>query len=592
MTGATPPAHRVLRFGQFEFDLRSGELHKQGRKVRLEGQPVQVLIKLLEHPGELVTRETLRNELWPADTFVNFEQSLNAAVKRLRQALADPAQNPRFVETLARRGYRFIAPVLGVVDAAPAVEAPSVRSLAVLPFENSDGDPAAEYLSDGITESIINSLSRLASVRVMARSTVFRYKAKGLDPRAVGRELNVQSVLMGRVVQRSDALMIAVELVEVLNGWQLWGEQYNRRLSDIIAVEEDIAREISGKLRLHLSGEERNRLSKRFTESADAYQDYLKGRYHLNRMTETGLRQAIACFQQAIQKDPHYALAYTGLADSYGVLGFFGLVAPSEVMPKAREAAGQAVAIDDGLAEAHASLAGILKVYDWDWEAAEREYRRALELDPNHATTHRMYASYLACTGRPAEAMREMELAHELEPLSLVISMEIAWNLYMARDYDRSIQQAARTLELVPEFVPARHVLAMALEQTGQVEAAAVAFESARAASDNNAATLAGLGHMLAGAGRTSDAESVLSQLLEMSSRTYVSTYWVAVVHAGLGHVDEALDCLETACREHDTWMVWLKAEPRFDGLRGHERFDELLRQVGFLPRLGWRTAP
>jgi TolB-like protein/Tfp pilus assembly protein PilF len=593
MTGPTPIAPRLVRFGQFEFDLRSGELRRQGVKIRLEGQPVQVLIKLLEQPGEIVTREALRNQLWPADTFVNFEQSLNAAVKRLRQALADSPQNPRFVETLARRGYRFIAPVHGMAGPAePVAEAPSIHSLAVLPFENSDGDPEAEYLSDGITESIINSLSRLDSVRVMARSTVFQYKAKGLNPREVGRNLNVQSVLVGRVGQRADALVVGVELVEVRNGWQLWGEQYNRRLSDIFAVEEEISREISGKLRLHLSGEERNRLSKRYTESPAAYQDYLKGRYHLNHVTEEGLRQAIECFQQAIQKDPHYALAYTGLADSYGLLVFFGLAAPAEVMPKAREAARQAVTIDDGLAEAHASLAGILKVYDWDWAASEREYRRALELDPHHAAAHRMYAAFLAAMDRPAEAMREIERAHELDPLSLVISMEIAWNLYMARDYARSIQQAARTLDLAPEFLPAQHVLGLALQHVGRNEEAAVAFEKARAGSKDNACSLGALGHLMAHSGRASEAESILSQLIEMSRHEYVSAYWPAVVYAGLGRVHEALDWLENACRQHDLWLVWLKTEPRFDGLRGEERFDELLLQVGLLPRLGRRAAP
>jgi TolB-like protein/Tfp pilus assembly protein PilF len=554
---------------------------------------VQVLIKLLEHPGELVTRVALRTELWPGDTFVNFEQSLNAAVKRLRQALADSPRNPRFVETLARRGYRFIAPVHGLTGAAErATDTPTIHSLAVLPFENSDGNPEAEYLSDGITESIINSLSRLASVRVMARSTVFQYKAKGLDPRTVGSKLNVQAVLVGRVMQRADALVIGVELVEVRNGWRLWGEQYNRRLRDIFAVEEDISREISGKLRLHLSGEERNRLSKRFTESPAAYQEYLKGRYHLNRVTEQGLRQAIDCFQQAIQKDPRYALAYTGLADAYGVLGFFGLAAPAEVMPKARDAAKQAVALDDGLAEAHTSLAGILKVYDWDWAAAEREYIRALELDPNLAAAHRMYAAYLAAVGRPAEAMREMERAHELDPLSLVISMEMAWNLYMARDYDRAIQQAARTLDLAPDFAPAQHALGIALEQAGRYEEAATAFEKARARSDGNATALASLGHLLARAGPVSEAERILSQLLEMSRSAYVSAYWPAIVYAGLGRVDAALDCLENACRQRDLWLVWLKTDPRFDGLREQERFDELLRQVGLLPRLGRRAAP
>src|SRR5579872_1132176 len=268
-----------VRFGVFEFDLRSGELRKQGRRIRLEGQPVQVLIKLLEHSGELVTRGELRKELWPADTFVNFEQSLNAAVKRLRQALGDSPANPRFIETLARRGYRFIAPVdaAGVRPPATSPGRRTVESLAVLPFGNTDADPETEYLADGITESIINNVSRLSAVRVMARSTVFRYKDKTLDPRAVGRKLNVDAVLLGRVQQRGDALLVGAELVDVQNGWQLWGEQYNRKLADIFSVEEEMSREISEKLRVRLSGEDRSLLAKRHTQSTEAYQDYLKG---------------------------------------------------------------------------------------------------------------------------------------------------------------------------------------------------------------------------------------------------------------------------------------------------------------------------
>ncbi len=441
---------RAVRFGVFEFDLRSGELHKQGRRIRLEGQPVQVLIKLLERPGELIAREELQKELWPSDTFVNFEQSLNAAVKRLRQALGDSPANPRFVETLARRGYRFIAPVSGLAESTslPASPATTVRSLAVLPFGNTDGDPETEYLADGITESIINQLSHLPIMRVMSRSTVFRYKDKSLDPRAVGRKLNVDAVLLGRVLQRGDALLVVAELVDVQNGWQLWGEQYNRRMADILAVEEEMAREISEKLRLRLTGEDRSRLAKRYTQSSEAYQDYLRGRYHWNRLSEEGLKKGIEYFERAIHRDPNYALAYAGLADSYGLLGFFGLASAAAVMPKAKEAARRAIEIDDGLAEAHASLAGIFKIYDWDWAASEREYKRAIELDPNYATAHRMYAAFLAAVGRADEAMRESRLALQLDPFSLVISMEIAWNCYMARDYRRAAEEALRTIEL------------------------------------------------------------------------------------------------------------------------------------------------
>ena len=581
--------HRSVRFGLFEFDLRSGELRKQGRRIRLEGQPVQVLIKLLERSGELVTRADLKKELWPADTFVNFEQSLNAAVKRLRQALGDSPANPRFIETLARRGYRFIAPVDtagGSSRAAVAVRR-AVESLAVLPFGNTDSDPETEYLADGITESIINHVSRLPAVRVMARSTVFRYKDKALDPRAVGRKLNVDAVLLGRIQQRGDALLVGAELVDVRNGWQLWGDQYNRSLADIFAVEEEISKEISEKLRLRLSGEERSRLTKRYTESTEAYRDYLRGRYHWNQLTEEGLRKGIEYFERAIRRDPNYALAYTGLADSFGLLAFFGLTPALTVMPKAKQMAERAIAIDDGLAEAHASLAGIFKIYDWDWAASEREYKKAIELNPNYATAHRMYASYLAAVGRAAESLREGRLAHELDPFSLVISMEIAWNCYMARDYERAAEEALRTLDLEPQFPAAQSTLGLVYEQQGRHEESLLALERTRAATGDHPSTLAALCHTLASAGRTEDARAVLGQLTQFSEQHAVSHFWLAVAQAGLGEKAAALDSLDRAYQHHDVMLVWLGVDPRLDAVRGEQLYFDLLRRIGLSPRAG-----
>jgi TolB-like protein/Flp pilus assembly protein TadD len=575
-------------------DLRSGDLRKQGRKIRLEGQPVQVLITLLEHPGELITREELRRELWPADTFVNFEQSLTAAVKRLRQALSDSATHPRFVETLARRGYRFIAPVAEhpVAASYPPPHSQPIDSLAVLPFENSDRDPEMEYLSDGITESIINSLSQLPAVRVMARSTVFRYKAKAADPRVIGRKLNVDAVLIGRVVQRGDALFIRTELVEVQNGWQLWGAQYNRSLSDIFAVEEEISREISEKLRLRLSGEDKSRLSKHYTRSTDAYQAYLKGRYHWNRLTEEGLRKGIECFQEAIRRDQSYALAYAGLADCYGHLGFVGLLPPKEAIPKAKEAAGKAIEIDNDLAEAHVSLAFILKVYDWDWLASGREYQRALELNPNYTQAHRSYAAYLSAVGKAEEAIREIHLAQDLDPLSLTLSAEIAWHLYMARDYDRAIEQALRTLELEPQNSTAQGVLGTSYAQQAKYGAACAALQQAVVVSENHAYPLAQLGHALGQSGRKDEAERILEQLTELCQGCYVPPCWLAMVCAGLGEKGAALQWLEKAYEQHDVWLVWLKTEPRYDSLRAEAQFDTLMRCVGLAPGLGSaRTA-
>ena len=576
-------APHTIRFGVFDLDLRSGELRKPGRRIRLEGQPVQVLIKLLEKPGELITREDLRKELWPADTFVNFEQSLNAAVKRLRHALGDVPANPRFIETLARRGYRFIAPVsTAATPVTPEIPRPRiVESLAVLPFANSDADPETEYLADGITESIINHVSRLSGVRVMARSTVFRYKDKTLDPRAVGRKLNVDAVLIGRVQQRGDALLVGAELVDVQNGWRLWGEQYNRKLADIFSVEEEMSREISEKLRARLSGADRGLLAKRYTESTEAYQDYLKGRYHLNRLTEDGLRKGIEYFERAIQRDRNYALAYTGLADSFGLLGFMSLAPAADVMPKAKEAARRAIAIDDGLAEAHASLAGVFKNYDWDWAGAEREYAKALELNPKYANGHRMYASFLAALGRTEQSLRESRLALELDPFSLPIHMEMAYNLYMGRDYERALEEALRTLDLEPQFAATQSILGWIYEQQGRFDEAISAIERARAIWEGHPATLASLAHIFSGAGRAQAARELLEKVQNLSRQQHVSPFWMALAYVGTDQAAMALDELYKAYEQHDVMLVWLGTEPRLDPLRREPRFGELLRRIG-----------
>jgi TolB-like protein/Tfp pilus assembly protein PilF len=589
-----PPRHRspVVRFGLFECDVRSGELRKQGRKIRLEGQPVQILIKLLARPGELIPREELQQELWPADTHVNFEHSLNAAVKRLRQALGDSPSNPRFVETLARRGYRFIAPVT-LTNAAISNETPMPRGiewLAVLPFENVGADPETEYLSEGLTESVINGLSERLGLRVMARSTVFRYKDTSEDPRVVGRRLNVQAVLLGRVRQRGAAVVVDAELVDVENGWRLWGEQYCRQLDEIFGVEEEISREIAEKLHLRLSGELTARWTHRHAPSGEAYQNYLKGRYHWNRLTGDGLTKGIEYFQQAIQNDSNYAPAYAGLADCYNVMGFYGVAPAAEVMPKAKAAALRALEIDDGLAEAHTALASAIKVWDWEWAGAEREYRRALELNPHYALGCRAYAAHLCALGRTEEALQQIERAHEMEPMSLPISMEVAWNLYMARKYDRAIEQAVKTLEMEPRFSSAQHILGLAHEQKGQYEEAVAALQEALEP-ERHPATLAALGHVLALAGRRSEAEEMLDRLQKISRQSHVSPYWFALVHEGLGDNAASLEALKQAYAERDVWLVWSRVDPRLDGLKGEPGYEELLRRIGLMPDLSAKSA-
>ena len=570
----------MVRFGLFVFDPRSGDLRKQGHKIRLEGQPVQVLIKLLERPGELVTREELQKELWPADIYVNFEHGLNAAVKRLRRALNDSSVRPVFIETLSRRGYRFIAPVTTSGPLLTHTQPhPRVTDLAVLPFENLSGDPSADYLGEGIAEAVINALSQLPAVRVMARSTAFRFRSAGLDPQTIGRKLNVRAVLIGRVWQGGDSLAVGAELVDVHNGWQLWGGQYNRRLSELQAVEEEMTREMCDSLRLRLSGADGDRVFRHFTENTEAYQEYLKGRFHWNRLSEEGVRRSLDYYQSAIRQDPNYALAYAGLAESYALLAFFGIERPAALAPRAKDAALRALALDNRLAEAHCALAGILKIYEWDWAGAERSYEQALRLNGRNWQAHRGYAALLAACGRMNAAMREIQSAHELDPLSLSISMETAWNLYMARRYDDAIRQASRTLELEPRFFPAHHTLGLAYEAIGRYEEARASFERSTIGSGNPTASSA-LARVLALMGDTEAARRLLAELLGLHHRSYVLPYLPAVVYAGLGELEEALTWLETAFEDRDPYLVWIRTDPRLDLLRDHPRFRSLLERI------------
>jgi TolB-like protein/Flp pilus assembly protein TadD len=579
------PLGSAVRFGVFEFDFKSGELHKQGRRVRLSGQPAQILALLLQRPGELVTREELRQALWPANTHVNFDQSLNATVKRLRHALGDSPENPIFIETKARRGYRFIAPASASGQpAAPSARlAHAVSSIAVLPFENATADPDADYLVDGLTEATINALSRLPSLRVLARSTVFRYRGKTVDCRALGRKLSVGAVLLGRVSQRGDQLMIGTELVEVPSGWLIWGEQFSHNLSDILVIEAEISAKIYEKLNSELAGKATApAATPRRTESTEAYHDYLKGRYHWNKLSAEGLKRSVDYFGQALQKDTGFALAHAGLADCYYHMGFIGMVPPAEAMPKARESATKAIEIDGDLAEAHVSLANILKVYDHDWLAAERLYRQALQLNPNYVHAYRGYAALLAATGRFEESTPQIRCAQELDPLSVVVGTDLAWNLFIAREYGHSIEQALRLTHFEPEHPAVQHILGLASEQEGRFEEARSALERSLAGSHDHVSGLAALGHLFGTAGRQEEALGMLDRLNEAAARGYVAPFWHSILYAGLGDVDAAIAHLERSCAQSDVWLVWLNTDPRLDHLRADPRFQQLLRRVGF----------
>jgi serine/threonine protein kinase/tetratricopeptide (TPR) repeat protein len=456
-----------------------------------------------------------------------------------------------------------------------------IDSLAVLPFENASGDPQHEYLSDGITASLINVLATVPKLRIMAQSTVFRYKGRKIDPQAIGHELNVRAVLTGKVMQSGGSLRIGTELVDVATGTQLWGAQYDRKPGDIFIVQDDISNEISDKLRLQLTRAEKKRLTRRHTENAEAYRLYLKGRHHWNRWTEVGFYKAIEHFQQAVEKDPTYALAYTGLADSYVLLGWNCYLPPNEAFPKGKVAALTALQLDPDLAEAHTPLAAVLWLHDWQWEEAQKEFKRSLELSPTYPTANHWYAEFLMTMGRHGEAVARMQNGQESDPLSLIINVAVGWELYCGRQFDKALEQLRRTVELDPNYPITYWILGLLLRKTGCYELAIVEGEKAVQLSGGSPLMRAALAHTFGAAGRTKEAYQVLDDLTKLAKQRYVAPYFFAGIHLGLGENDRALEYLEKSGEEHSHWLIYLHLDPSMDDLRDDPRFQVLLRRVG-----------
>ena len=457
----------------------------------------------------------------------------------------------------------------------------AIDSIAVLPFENVGGNPDSEYLSDGIAESLIDKLSKLSDFKVMARSTTFRYKGTRTDPLSAGRELKVGAVLTGRVQQRGDVLLIGAELVNVADGTQLWGEQYRRQMADIFAVQDDIARSIADRLRLRLTREEEERLARHYTEDSEAYQLYLQGRYHWNKRTDEGIRTGLEYFRKAIEKDPRYALAYTGVADSYTVGSGRYLALPAkEAYPRARVAAEKALQIDDSLAEAHASMASIKMEYDWDWAGAEREFRRAVELNPNYATAHQWYAEYLSARGRHQEAILEIKRALQSDPFSLIINVGVGWTYFYMHEYDQAIEQCRKTLELQPTFTQAQYCIMNANLRAGRGEEALRARLKLGAMTGESQEKLNEIRRVYEKAGIKGLWQARLQELQEESRRTYVAPTEFAMVYAQLEDLDQAFAWLEKAFTERDADVIYIKRWPLYDPLRGDPRYHALLRRL------------
>ena len=589
-----PVDHRsdIFSFGAILYELLSG---RRAFKSDTAADTMSAIMK--EEPAELA--ESGRNISPALDGIVrhclekdpgNRFQSAKDIAFALGEASSGSAAAPALRTTQTKSRARAFVWAAGLAAALAVLAvavlwlrpARSIDSLVVLPFVNAGGDPNADYLSDGITESLIDSVSQIPGIKVISRTSSFHYKGKDVSARTVGRELGVRAVLTGRIVQRGDTLSIRAELVDARDDTHLWGEEYDRRLSDILAVQEEIAKDISGKLRQRLTGEEKKRLTKRYTESAEAYSLYLKGRYHWSKRTSEDLQKGIEYFQQAISKDPGYALAYTGLAESYAVLSLYSGLPAGETFPKAKAAALKALEIDDTLAQAHAVLATTYESFDWNFPAAEKEYRRAIALNPQYPTAHHWYSAHLAIMGRSDEAIEEAKQALELDPLSLIINTWRTVSFYYARRYDAALESARKTVELDKNFPPAHLWLGAVLEQRKLFpEAITELQEAVRLFGPRNEA-VAALGHAYAVSGQREEALRSIEQL-KLWSKQGLDPSVIALVDAGLGRNDEAIEWLEKAYNARSFWLIQLglKVDPRWDGLRADPRFQDLLHRIG-----------
>jgi serine/threonine protein kinase/tetratricopeptide (TPR) repeat protein len=470
--------------------------------------------------------------------------------------------------------------IAGIAAAYLAFRTKPMDSLAVLPFTNVGGDPSTEYLSDGITESIINNLSQVPNLAVRSFSSTERFKGKGVGPDEAGRQLKVRAVLTGRLVRRGDGFTISAELVDVSRNSQLWGSQYNVKASDVLATQEQISRQISEKLRVQLSGTDLQRIARHTTEDSEAYQSYLQGRFHWNKRTLEGLQTSLDYFHEAIRKDPQYALAYAGEADAYASLADFNVLPTREVMPKIRAAAEKAIQLDDSLAEAHTSLAWA-RFHDWDWAATEQEFKRAIALNPSYPTAHIWYADFLVALGRFDEAQSELQRAAEASPFSPVTNLAFASRLYYARQYPAALEQCQKTLAMDPAFAPAHLLLGRATQQAGRAREGLLELQKALDLSEGDTTDLAALAYGHAIAGDTAQAKRILGEVKQRSEQTYVQPLAIARIDIALGERDQAFDWLGKAFTDHSAGLVYLRVDPVFDPISADPRFTDLVRRVG-----------
>jgi len=596
---------------------------------------------LLERPGEVVTREELRSRVWADESFGDFDQAVNIAIAKLRSALGDSAENPRYIETLPKRGYRFIADV-SVVDADARTKRPEtaagdlpgtesghqlqgagltvtpkrrlwptrlvivalvfvlilpilavwlfrsrrhaptgIRSLAVLPLANFSGDASQDYFADGMTDELITDLAQISALRVISRTSVMVYKGARKSLPEIARELNVDAVVEGSVQRSGDQVHITAQLIEASADKHLWAESYEGNMRNTLALQKKVASAIAEQIRIELTPLEQAVLKKANVVNPEAYESYLKGRYFWNKRTAGGLKVALAYFNQAIEEDPKYAQAYSGLADTYALLGDweYGVLAPSEAYPKAKAAAIQALDLDNTLSEAHTSLAFSLDLFDWNWEAAEKEFRRAIELNPGYATAHHWYGWHLSEMGRNSEAIAEMRKAENLDPLSLIINADLAELLLIAHFSDESIQQSRKTIEMDPNFALAHNQLAQAYLEKHMLRDAITELQKAIQLSGGSPTCTANLARAYAASNRKPEAIGLLNDLKKRSALGDPHSSEIAMIYAALGNKDQAMTWLEKGYEERFNPSILLR--PGFDPLRSDSRFQDLVRRIG-----------
>jgi TolB-like protein/DNA-binding winged helix-turn-helix (wHTH) protein/Tfp pilus assembly protein PilF len=619
-------------FEGFALDLKRYELRRNGRVLKLEKLPMELLILLVSKDGELVSREEIVEKLWGKDVFVETEHSVNTAVRKIRQALGDDPDNPRFVKTLVGKGYRFSATIISRSDqtvisdaeepktvptaaaeagsggrrlvfwgAAAAglllailfggnvaglrdrllgkTQAAPIGSLAVIPLEDLSGDKSQELFADGMTDELITDLAQNSNLRVISRTSVMRYKGTRKPLPEIAKELGVDAIVEGTMERSGNRVRVRAQLIRASDDRHLWAESFERDLSDVLGLESEVASSIARKVQMRLLWEHPP-VDRKINPAA--YEAYLKGRFAWNRRSEAALLEGIQFFKQAIALEPTYPEAYSGLADSYTTLGYLSYLPPRESFPLARAAAEKALSLDAGLAEPHASLAYVNFYFDWNWPAAEAEFKKAIALNPNYATAHDYYCYFLTAMQRPKEAKEEIERALQLDPLSVPINTDIGFQMFYVGNYDAAIEQLKKTLRMNPKYPLAHLWLGRSYQQKGMFDESMAEYKATDSALPDWVVTIAGIGNLQGLARRDVDARSTLRKLDEMAKIRYVTPYGIALVHVGLGNKDEAFRWLEKAFDDRANWLVWLRFGPRWEALRKDPRYAEMIQRMGF----------